>query len=396
MITDEYARTLASVNDRIRDLKDSGFYTFEMPFTAAPGGRSEIDHREVIMLTSGNYLGLAGHPEINKAVKDALDTYGSGACGARLNNGTTVLHLELEEKLAEWMGTEAAITYSSGYMANLGTISALCDSDTIVITDQINHMSILDGCRLAEGSVKIFAHNSMEKLEYVLQRNADAKKKFVVVDGVFSMDGEIAPLDDIHRLTEQYGAMLMVDEAHGTGFLGENGRGAGEHFGIVPDITMGTFSKTLGGVGGFVTASHDIVEFLRHSAHAYMFNASLPAPTVAGVLKALELMRREPWRTEKLWENTMRFRSGLIRAGFEVLGSVTPVIPILVGDDIAALRMSKELVAEGLYISGAIFPAVPKGRARFRATVTAAMTTEDVDRAVELLADAARRHNVLA
>ncbi|TDD30864.1 pyridoxal phosphate-dependent aminotransferase family protein [Actinomadura sp. KC06] len=395
MITEAYRNTFAGVLDWVDLAKNNGLYSYEQPFDSAPLATSSLDGRMVTMLTTSNYLGLAGHPEIIAAMKAALDQYGPSACGARLNNGTTSLHLQLEQELAEWMGTESALLFSSGYMANLGAISALCDSDTVIITDQFNHMSILDGCRLAEGSVKIFAHNSMEKLEYVLKRQAGAAKKFVVVDGVYSMDGEIAPLDEIHSLTEQYGALLMVDEAHGVGVLGDTGCGAFEHLGARPDVVMGTFSKSLAGVGGFIAASADVIQFVRHSAHAYLFNASPPAVTIAGVLKALELLRAEPERQEKLWVNTAQFRAGLLNLGLEVMGSVTPVVPIHIGDDMTALRMTKEMLDDGLYVAAAIFPAVPKGSSRLRATVTAAMDDEDIDRALDILGSAAKRHGII-
>jgi 7-keto-8-aminopelargonate synthetase and related enzymes len=396
VITDSYRATLSSVLDWVRQARENNLYTFEQPFSSPPGAQAQLDGRPVTMLTSSNYLGLANHPEITEAMKRALDQFGPSACGARLNNGTTTLHLELEQRLADWYGAEAGIIFSSGYLANLGTISALCDADTVVITDQFNHMSILDGCRLSEGNVKIFAHNSMEKLEYVFQRNADAPKKFLVVDGVYSMDGEIAPLDEISKLAERYGAMLLVDEAHGLGVLGERGLGAVEHLGVRPDLVMGTFSKSLAGVGGFVVGERDVIEYIRHSAHAYLFNASLPAVTVAGVLAAMDLMEREPWRITKLWRNTARFRAGLLEQGFEVMGSVTPVVPILIGDDMKALRMARELLDDGLYVACAIFPAVPRNSSRFRATVTAAMEDDDIDRALEMLGAAARRHGILS
>lgn len=395
MISQAFESTIAPIVDWAQEIRGKDLYTFEQPFSAGPSARSTIDGHEVIVLTSSNYLGLTEHPEIRAAMHAALDQFGPSACGARLNNGTTTVHLELERRIAQWAGHEAALVYSSGYLANVGTISALCDVDTVIVTDQFNHMSILDGCKLAEGSVKIFAHNSMEKLEYALERNADAAKKFVVVDGVYSMDGEIAPLEDIHKLCERFEALLMVDEAHGVGVLGEHGRGAVEHCGVTPDLVMGTFSKSFAGVGGFVAGDARLIDYVRHKANGYLFNAALPAVTAAGVLKALEVMEREPWRRDTLWANTARFRSGLIAAGFDVMGSVTPIVPILIGDEMHALAMTKELLAEGLYVSCAIFPAVPKGMARFRATITAAMQDADIDRALELLTAAAKRHGVI-
>ncbi|CAM03746.1 glycine C-acetyltransferase [Saccharopolyspora erythraea NRRL 2338] len=396
MINEAYERTIAPVADWVRQTRDNGMYFLEPPFESGQASRSRLRDRDVIMLSTSNYLGLAEHPEIAGAMKDALDQFGPSTCGARLSNGTTKLHHELEERLSQWLGAEAVALFSSGYLANLGAISAMCDSETVIITDQFNHMSILDGCRLAEGSVKIFAHNSIEKLEYVLERNADAAKKFIVVDGVYSLDGEIAPLDGISKLAEQHGAMLMVDEAHAVGVLGDGGRGAAAHFGIGSDVLMGTFSKSLAGVGGFVAGSTRLIEYIRHTSHAYIFNASLPAPTVAGVLKSLELMRRESWRIEKLWHNTARLRSGLLELGYEVMGSVTPVVPIMIGDDEVALKLANELIDDGLYVTVALPPAVPKNTSRFRANVSAAMDDETIDRALELLGQAGKRHGILS
>jgi len=395
MMNQAYAQMLSPVLDWVLQARANGRYTFEPPFESGAGARARLGGREVLMLSTGNYLGLADHPEIRQAMRAALDEFGASSCGARINNGTTTLHRQLEARLAEWTGKESAIAFSSGYLANLGTISALCDADTVIVTDQFNHMSILDGCRLAEGTVKIFTHNSIAKLQFVLQRTADARKLFVVVDGVYSMDGELAPLDQIHKLAEQYGALLMVDEAHGIGVLGARGAGAAEHFGVPVDIVMGSFSKSLAGIGGFVAGNTALVEYIRHFSHAYTFNASLPPVVVAGVLKALELMERESWRIAKLWRNTLRFRSGLIELGFDVMGSVTPVVPILIGDDEILLDMAKDLLDGGVYLAAAIPPAVPKGKSRFRANATASLEDEDIDRALDLLGRAAKRYGLL-
>jgi glycine C-acetyltransferase len=347
------------------------------------------------MLTSNNYLGLASHPEIKQAMREAVDHFGSSTCGARLHNGTTVLHKELEERLASYLNTESALIYSAGFLANVGTISALGDGDTVIISDQLNHMSIVDGYKLAEGKVKIFTHNDMDKLEYILERSQEAKRRLIVVDGVFSMDGDTAPLDKINTLAREYGAMVMVDEAHSFGILGSTGRGTTEHYGVNADIIMGTFSKALAGVGGFIAAGADLCEYVRHTAHAYIFNAAPPPVVVAGVMKALELMEKESWRQEKLWHNTIRFRSGLIQLGFDTMNSVTPIIPIFIGDDMKTMVMSKELLNNGVYIASAIFPAVPRGMSRFRTTITAALEDEDIDQALDVLGKVAHKAGII-
>jgi glycine C-acetyltransferase len=395
MISEAYGKTIGPVVDRVRDVRTAGLYPFEPPFASRQDVRARLGDKDVLVLSTSNYLGLVGHPEITEAMKAALDQYGSGSCGSRFVNGTTLLHTELEERLAALVGAEAALIFSSGYMANLGAISGMCDSDTVIITDQFNHMSIQDGCRLAESKVKIFAHNSMGKLEYILDRNSDVEKKFIVVDGVYSMDGDLAPLDRISELADQYGAMLMVDEAHGIGVMGKGGSGAAAHFGVQADLLMGTFSKSLAGVGGFVASSADIVEYLRHTSNPYTFNASLPAVTVAGVLAAHAIMEREPWRNDKMWRNTDRFRAGLTDLGFDVMNTVSPIVPILIGDELTALRVARELLDTGLYIFTAMFPAVPKDGSRLRATMTAAMNDDDIDESLGILATVARRHGIL-
>ncbi|MEU4211723.1 pyridoxal phosphate-dependent aminotransferase family protein [Streptomyces sp. NPDC026206] len=395
MISQAYGKTMASMLELVRDVRERGLYPFEPAFAAGQDVRTELDGTDVLVLSTSNYLGLAGHPAITRAMKSALDRFGSGNCGARLVNGTTTLHLELESRLADWLGAEAALTFSSGYMANLGAISTMCDSETVIITDQFNHMSIMDGCRLAESRIKIFSHNSTAKLEYILERSAGAAKRFVVVDGVYSMDGDLAPLDEIARLARRHDAVLMVDEAHGLGVMGPSGRGATEHFGIVPDLWMGTFSKSLAGVGGVIAGDRDVIDYIRHTSHMYTFNASLPAVTVAGVLKALDILQREPWRMRRLWENTERFRTGLAELGFDVMGTRTPIVPIRVGDEMTALRMARDLLRRGVYVFTAMFPAVPVGSARFRTTVTAAMRPQDIDHALNALKEVGEAHGLL-
>ncbi|MFI9237555.1 aminotransferase class I/II-fold pyridoxal phosphate-dependent enzyme [Streptomyces sp. NPDC053079] len=395
MISQAYGKTMASVLDLVRDVRERELYPFEPAFAAGQDVRTRLHERDVLVMSTSNYLGLAGHPEITEAMKSALDRFGSGNCGARLVNGTTTLHLELETRLAEWLGTEAALTFSSGYMANLGAISAMCDSETVIVTDQFNHMSIMDGCRLAESRIKIFSHNSMAKLAYILERNADASKRFIVVDGVYSMDGDLAPLAEIAELARRHDAMTMVDEAHGLGVMGPGGRGACEHFGVSADLLMGTFSKSLAGVGGFVAGRRDVIEYLRHTSHTYAFNASLPAVTVAGVLTALDLLQREPWRMRRLWENTERFRRGLLALGFDVAGTRTPIVPVHIGDEMTALRMAKDLLDRGVYVFTAMYPAVPVRSARFRLTVTATMRPEDIDHALDALGEVGQAHGLL-
>lgn len=398
MIATGFKKEFESKLENIKMGKEMGLYVFEPVFESVQSGKSKHDNKEVIMLTSNNYLGLASHEEIKKAMKDAIDVYGSGTCGARLHNGTTKLHRQLEERCAEFFRTEDAVIVSAGYLANVAGITALADSeDSLIITDQLNHMSIVDGIEMAKGKARIFEHNNMEKLEYILKKNASVPKKLIVVDGVYSMDGDVAPLDEIVALSEKYDASVFVDEAHSIGFVGESGRGACELFGVEErvHIKMTTFSKSLAGCGGCLAADRDTCTYIRHNAHQYIFNASMPPATVAGVLKAFELMEKETWRVEKLWKNTIRFRRGLKAAGFDTMESMSPIVPIYIGDDLTNMKMTKRLLEMGIYIATALFPAVPENKSRLRATITAALSEQEIDEAIEKLVKVGKEFGVI-
>lgn len=398
MIATGFKKEFESKLENIKMGKEMGLYVFEPVFESVQSGKSKHDNKDVIMLTSNNYLGLASHEEIKKAMKDAIDVYGSGTCGARLHNGTTKLHRQLEERCAEFFRTEDAVIVSAGYLANVAGITALADSeDSLIITDQLNHMSIVDGIEMAKGKARIFEHNNMEKLDYILKKNASVPKKLIVVDGVYSMDGDVAPLDEIVALSEKYDASVFVDEAHSLGFVGESGRGACELFGVEErvHIKMTTFSKSLAGCGGCLAADRDTCTYIRHNAHQYIFNASMPPATVAGVLKAFELMEKETWRVEKLWKNTIRFRRGLKAAGFDTMESMSPIVPIYIGDDMTNMKMTKRLLEMGIYIATALFPAVPENKSRLRATITAALSEQEIDEAIEKLVKVGKEFGVI-
>lgn len=389
-----FRETFERVSKHVEAGMASGLYGFGLEFESAQRSRAVLRGRDVVMLTSNNYLGLADHPAVLDARIEAVWQYGSGTCGARLHNGSTPLHRGLERRVAAWLGYEDAVIFSSGYLTNVGTVSALTDSKTTVVIDRLNHMSTHNACRVGDGALRIFPHNDLEKLEHILAR-ATTEKRLVVVEGVYSMDGDIAPLADIAKLTESYGAMLMVDEAHGIGVLGEGGKGTGAHYGVRPDITMGTFSKSFAGTGGFVATSTAAAHFIRHTAHAYIFATSLAPAELAGANAALDVMLAEPWRVEKLWANTMRLRSGLISAGFDVLDSVTPIVPIHIGDSMTAMAMTAEMLREDVYIGAAIFPTVPQGKSRLRATVTAALETQDIDYALDVMIRVGKKHGII-
>ncbi|HWQ71401.1 MAG TPA: pyridoxal phosphate-dependent aminotransferase family protein [Desulfitobacteriaceae bacterium] len=392
--TEEFSEFLAP----IKEGKRQNLYVFEPPFEGPQAGNTLHNGNKVIMLTSNNYLGLSTHPKIIKAMKEALDVYGTGTCGARLHNGTTILHKRLEERIARYLRTEESVILSAGYMANLAAITALANNEkSVVITDQLNHMSIVDGIEMAKGQVRIFEHNNMEKLEYILSRSGNFQKKLIVVDGVYSMDGDLAQLDKIVELSQKYDASVMVDEAHSLGFFGPSGRGVAEHFKVEDKvhIKMATFSKSAASVGGCIASDKDTCDYIKHVSHQYIFNASLPPAIIAGVLKAFDLIENETWRREKLWSNTMRFRKGLMQLGYDIMDSLSPVIPIFIGDDLTTMKMTKKLMQEGVYIATAVFPAVPRNKSRFRSTITASLTEEEIDIALDKLEKCGREYGVI-
>ena len=366
---------------------------------SAAGPVVEMEGRETIMLGSNNYLGLTGDPRVKQAARDALETYGTGLTGSRLLNGTTPLHLELESELAEWMGTEDAIVSTTGYQANLGCIGTILEPGDTVICDSGDHASILDGCRLSGARLRPFRHNRMDKLETMLERAAqDGGGVLVVVDGVFSMEGDVCDLPAIVELCGRYGARLMVDEAHGVGVLGARGAGACELFGLEDevDLRMGTFSKSLASCGGFVAGPADVVEYLRIASRSFIFSASGVPAAVGAALAALRIIRSEgPQLFERLLANAEYLREGLRQLGLQVVepgtlpdGTVatTPVVPVIVGDDWQAVLLWKALFDAGLYTNVAIHPAVPPGGALLRTSLMATHEPEHLDGALGTIA----------
>lgn len=383
MINESYAALFAETSTHVREGMASGLYPFGQALASPQASRARLDGRDVVMLTSNNYLGLATDPRVIEAVKAGLDEFGASTCGARLHNGTTVAHTEFEAQVADWLGYDDAVLFSSGFMANAGTLSALGGPGSVFIRDQLTHASLNDGCALSGAEQRIFTHNDMAKLERILATSQEFDRRLVVVDSVYSMDGDLAPLDVIDDLCTRYDALLMVDEAHGFGVVGETGRGLCEHFGVQPDIYMSTLSKALGSAGGFVATGRALADHLRHQAHAYVFNASAPPATIRGAQRAFELMRSEPERRERLFLSTIAFRQGLLDAGFAISSGVTPIVPIPVGDEITAMGMARQLKDDGVLLSLAMFPAVPRGQARFRTTITAALTDPDLEHALD-------------
>jgi 8-amino-7-oxononanoate synthase len=345
----------------------------------------------MIMVGSNNYLGLTNHPKVKEAALDAIRKYGTGCAGSRFLNGTLNMHVELEKKLARFIRKEAALVFSTGFQVNLGVISALVGKDDVVIIDKMDHASIIDGCRLSYGEVRKFRHNDMTDLERVLQQN-DGRGKLIVVDGVFSMEGDIVDLPRVMELAKAYGARVMVDDAHGIGVLGKTGRGTAEHFGLEEevDLIMGTYSKSLASIGGFISGSEEVIHYIKHSARSLIFSASPPPASVAAVSAALDIIENEPERVARLWMNTKKMLKGFKDLGFSVGPSETPIIPILVGDNEIAFRMAMLLQDEGVFANVAVSPAVPDGKALIRTSYMATHTEEQLDKVLTAFARVGR------
>jgi len=367
--------------DKAKELISKGIYPYFRVIESAQDPEIIMNGRRMIMIGSNNYLGLTNHPKVKEAAIDAIKKYGTGCAGSRFLNGTLTIHVELEEKLARFMRKEAALVFSTGFQVNLGVISALAGKDDVIIIDKMDHASIIDGCRLSFGEVKKFRHNDMNDLERVL-REYESKDKLIVVDGVFSMEGDIARLPEIITLAKSYGARVMVDDAHGIGVLGQTGRGTAEHFGLEDevDLIMGTYSKSLASIGGFIAGSTDVIHYIKHTARSLIFSASPPPASVASVSAALDIIENEPERRKALWRNTNKMFKGFTELGFEVGPSQTPIIPIVVNDNENAFVMAMMLQEEGVFANVAVSPAVPNGRALIRTSYMATHTEEQLDK----------------
>jgi 8-amino-7-oxononanoate synthase len=356
-----------------------------------------MDGQKVVMLGSNNYLGLTSHPKVKEAAAAATMKYGTGCAGSRLLNGTLDVHVELERKLARFMNREAALVFSTGYQVNVGTLSCLLDRHDIVLMDAMNHASLIDGVRLSFGKSLKFRHNDAADLERKLARVDDEKGKLIVVDGVFSMEGDLTPLPEIVKHKKKYGARLFVDEAHSLGVFGEHGRGVAEHFGVEDevDLVMGTFSKSLATVGGFITGDAVVIDYIQHTARAQIFSAAIPPGSVAAVSAAIDIVEAEPERRARLWENTEYMRGELAALGFETCGSQSPVIPLLVGEDAATFQMAKRLQEEGIFVNPVLPPAVPVGHGVIRTSYMATHKREHLDQALGALAKVGRELSII-
>ena len=380
-----------------REVMALGLYPYFHPLSSGQDTGVVIDGKPMIMIGSNNYLGLTSHPEVKKAAIKAVEKYGSGCSGSRFLNGTLDLHVELEERLARFVKKEAALVFSTGFQTNLGAISTLVTKHDYVITDRSDHASIFDGCRLSFGDTVKYKHNDMEDLERVLSGLEHESGKLIVVDGVFSMEGDVADLPQIVKLAKRFGARVMVDDAHGIGVMGPNGRGTAEHFGLEDqiDLIMGTFSKSFASLGGFIAGEEEVIHYVKHISRELIFSASMPPAAVAATLKALEIIQSEPERRARLWEITRRMHEEYKNLGFDIGVSETPVIPIIVGEDLQTFKFWKELFDQGVFANPIVSPAVPKGKALIRTSYTATHTDKQMDRVLEVFAGVGKKMNVL-
>lgn len=396
---DAVARRIQMMRSRVQEAQMAGLYFYNQPIAEIRGGaRVLVRGKEMGMFASYSYLGLIGHPRINKAAREAVDRFGTGTHGVRLLAGSLVLHRDLEETIAEFKHAEAALTYSSGYATNLSVISTLVGRNDYVISDKLNHASIVDGCLLSGAKFVRFKHNDMASLEARLKEIPASSSKLVVADAVFSMDGDIIDLPTMADLCHKYDAWLMLDEAHSVGVLGKTGRGIEEHFGLddVVDIKMGTLSKTIPSVGGYIAGKKELIDYLRHASRAYIFSAALPPAQAAAAREAFRVILDEPWRVDKLRANTEQFISGLKERGFDTLNTETAIVPIICGSDERAYMMTRAAQDQEVFALPVVSPAVPPGLARIRATVTAAHEPDEIEYAMDVFGEAGRQLGVVA
>jgi 8-amino-7-oxononanoate synthase len=385
---------------RADEIKAAGLYPYFRPIEENEGPVVRIEGRDVIMAGSNNYLGLTADPRVKDAAKKAIDTYGTGCSGSRYLTGTIKLHIELEERLAAYLGYESVLLYSTGYQTALGVISGLVQKGDYVISDKENHACIINGCLLAKGGFSEFVrykHNDMADLERVLSRIPDSAGKLIVTDGVFSVSGELAPLPEMIALANKYGARLMVDDAHSTGVVGPNGRGTAAHFGVVDktDITMGTFSKSFASLGGFVASTERVTNYLKHHSPALIFSASPTPASVASALAALDILQEEPWRIERLLSNAKKMQKGFSEMGLTIMESDTGIVPVIVGDAQLAMVFWKKLYEKGVFVNAFVPPGVPPNLSMLRTSYMATHEDQHLQRILEVFHDVAQEMDLL-
>ena len=386
------------------ELREKGTYFRLRILEGEQGPISTYDGKEVINLASNNYLGLCNHPKLEEAAIQAIKDFGVGSGAVRTIAGTMRIHMELEEKIARFKNVEACVVFQSGFTANAGTVSSLLGKEDFILSDELNHASIIDGARLSRAKIKVFRHKDVAHCEELLKEIADQPgRKLIITDGVFSMDGDIGPVDRLCDLADKYGAIMMVDDAHASGVLGRNGRGSVDHFnchGRV-DVQVGTLSKAIGALGGYVCGSKDLIDYLYHRARPFLFSTSHPPSVAATCIAAFDLLEQEPERIERLWNNTRYFKQELGRLGFDIGGkstpaSETPITPIIIGDGSATMNFSRALFDAGVMATGIAFPTVPEGKARIRTIMTSEHTRPQLDRALETIENVGRKLGILS
>ena len=394
---------LAHLTQQLDDLRARGTFFRLRVLEDEQAAVCHYDGKQVINLASNNYLGLCNHPKLREAALAATVKYGVGSGAVRTIAGTMRIHMELEEKIAAFKGVEACVVFQSGFAANAGTVSSILGKEDFILSDELNHASIIDGARLSRAKIKVFRHKDVAHAEELLKElENEPGRKLVITDGVFSMDGDIGPVGELAALCEKYGAIMMVDDAHASGVLGRNGRGSVDHFGCTDrvDVQVGTLSKAIGALGGYVCGSRDLIDYLYHRARPFLFSTSHPPSVAATCIAAFDLLESEPERIERLWSNTRYFQEQLAGVGFDVGGkttpkSETPITPIILGDGRKTMEFSRALFDEGLMATGIAFPTVPEGKARIRCIMTSEHTREMIDRALETLTVVAKRMELL-
>ncbi len=381
------------ITQRLNELKEQGVYR-KLPVLESPSGpRCIVNGKNVINLSSNNYLGLANHPRLREAGKKAIDKWGMGAGAVRTIIGTMSIHEELEEKLAKFKHVEAVLVFQSGFTANAGAIPGIVDKGDVIISDELNHASIIDGCRLSRADVVRYKHSDMEDLERVINEVKDNYNiKLIITDGVFSMDGDIAKISEIVELAEKYGCLTYVDDAHSSGVLGKSGQGSAHHFGLSDrvDVQIGTLSKAIGVVGGYVAGRRNLIDWLNHRGTPFLFSTAAPPAVAAACIEAINILSESTELTDRMWDNANHFKKKLNELGFNTGKSETPITPVITGDDRKAVELSKRLFEEGVFAQAIVFPTVPKGGARVRTIVTAAHTKDDLDEAAAAFAKVGR------
>src|SRR5499427_8261400 len=383
---------LAYLTAELNALKEQGLYRKLRILEDEQKAQTTFDHRSVVNLSSNNYLGLTTHPRLRERALEATRKYGVGTGSVRTIAGTMDIHMELERRLADFKKTEAVVVFQSGFTANAGTVSAVLSKDDVVVSDELNHASIIDGCRLSRAAIKVFPHKDMDAARKILRSLPASQRKLLITDGVFSMDGDLGPLPQLCSLAEEFGCIMMVDDAHASGVFGRNGRGTIDHFDVHGrvDIQVGTLSKAIGVLGGYVAGTRALIDFLYHRARPFLFSTSHPPSVAATCIAAFDVLEQEPERMEKLWENTRFFQSGLKSLGFNTGMSEGPITPVIVGDGALAMKLSDQLFQRGVFAQGIAFPTVAVGKARVRTIVTATHTRDELQFALDAFASVGR------